>query len=272
MTPPWGVVDVVVRRGPTLALDGVTLDAPAGRVTAVVGGDGAGKTTLLRTLVGAIRPVRGEACHPELMRTGFVPATSGAWVDLTVDENIEFAASTYRVGRAVLRERREAVLDATGLAQAHDRRAGDLSGGMRQKLAFALATLHRPDLLVLDEPTTGVDPVSRVELWRLVSRAAADGTAVVLATTYLDEAARAGHVLVLSEGQPLLDGPPDEVLLQVPGTVVRTSDSSALSWRRGHERHAWVPDGEEAVGSTPIVCDLEDAVIATALAKEVGRA
>uniref|UniRef100_UPI00135C0A02 ATP-binding cassette domain-containing protein n=1 Tax=Cellulomonas citrea TaxID=1909423 RepID=UPI00135C0A02 len=188
----WGVTGLDVRYGDRLALTGVELHVEPGQVIAVVGGDGAGKTTLLRTLAGGVRPSAGQVRSPGRERTGFMPATASTWADLTVEENLEFAAAAYHVGHAELADRRTRLLAATGLTAAAGRTAARLSGGMRQKLGFALATVHHPDLLVLDEPTTGVDPVSRVDLWRLVSAAAAAGTAVVMATTYLDEAERAG--------------------------------------------------------------------------------
>ncbi len=302
MTPAdattWGVRGLVVRYGATTALDGVDLTAAPGRVVAVVGGDGAGKTTLLRALVGGLRPTAGQVVAPDRRHTGFMPTAAGVWRELTVDENVDFVAAAYGLSGALLAERRAELLDVTGLAPARDRLGGRLSGGMRQKLAFGLATLHRPDLLVLDEPTTGVDPVSRAELWRMVSRTAADGAAVVLSTTYLDEAERAAQVLVLAGGRPLLVGTPDEVRHGAPGTVVRLDESpddlprpatgDVPVWHRGRERHAWLAPVVEAApgggagpdGSTgpalptpaePVTVDLEDAVIAASLAREAAR-
>lgn len=267
----WGVTGLDVRYGDRLALTGVELQVEPGQVVAVVGGDGAGKTTLLRTLAGGVRPSAGQVRSPGRERTGFMPATASTWADLTVEENLEFAAAAYHVGSAELADRRARLLAATGLTAAAGRTAARLSGGMRQKLGFALATVHHPDLLVLDEPTTGVDPVSRVDLWRLVSAAAADGTAVVMATTYLDEAERAGAVLVLSRGRVLLSGLPSDVVRHTPGTVLRTADGldPAHTWRRGRERHGWLPPGQDPPPGAPVlVPDLEDAVIAATLDQE----
>ncbi|WP_412544208.1 ABC transporter ATP-binding protein [Longispora sp. K20-0274] len=260
----WGTTDLTVRYPHTLALDAVTFAAPAGQVSAVVGGDGAGKSTLLRSLVGAVRPTSGRVDVPPPREVGFMPTRTGVWRELTVAENVDFVAAAYKVRDPA---RRAALLDAAGLADVTGRLAGDLSGGMRQKLAFTLAMLHAPRLLVLDEPSTGVDPVSRVELWRLITRAAVDGAAVVLSTTYLDEAERAGTVCVLDNGRVLRSGPPDEVMASTPGTITVTDDppDRELAWRRGRRWHAWHP-GPPAPGETPIPADMEDAVIAATLA------
>lgn len=268
----WGMTGVVVRYGEHVALDGVDLHVEPGEVVMVVGGDGAGKTTLLRTLAGAIRPNSGEVHAPDLSGLGFLPTRAGSWAELTVDENIQFVAAAHGLTGAALAARRTELLAATGLAAAHGRLSAQLSGGMRQKLAFVLATLHRPPLLVLDEPTTGVDPASRTDLWSLISGAAATGTAVVMATTYLDEAERGTRVLVLDCGRVLLAGAPDDVVGAVPGSVVHASARGPRTWRRGHEVHAWVPPGAAAPGGAPrLVPDLEDAVIATSLHREAAR-
>jgi ABC-2 type transport system ATP-binding protein len=293
----WGIEGVTVRRGRHTVLDDVTLPVPAGAITAVVGGDGAGKTTLARVLVGRAIPDTGVVRGADRRRTGFLPATSGVWGDLSVAENVDLVAGAYRLGRAVARTRADELLTAAGLDGVRDRLGRQLSGGMRQKLGFCLVMLHRPELVVLDEPSTGVDPVSRVDLWRLLSTAAADGTAVLLTTTYLDEAERAATVLVLDRGVAVYRGDPALAAGQVRGSVlvltaggipgdtlgatraategsgeVRVGipgppsargrhegelDGALAVWRRGGERHALVARG---VGVAPR--DLEDAVIA----------
>lgn len=270
-TDAWGVLDVTVVFDATTALDRVTLTAVPGHVAALVGGDGAGKTTLLRTLVGRVRPTSGQVTAPAARACGFMPTgASGVWQDLTVDENIDFVAAAHHLTGAALDRRRTALLTAAGLDRATDRLAGALSGGMRQKLAFCLAILHRPRLLVLDEPSTGVDPVSRVDLWRLISRAAADGAAVVMATTYLDEAERASTCLVLDRGRALASGDPADILRRTPGTL--TSGAAPVgegdaSWRRGRRTRSWHP-GPPRPGEQPLTADLEDAVIAYTLADQ----
>jgi ABC-2 type transport system ATP-binding protein len=190
-----------VRYGPRTALDAVTLEVEPGQVTAVIGGDGAGKTTLLRALAGVVKPAAGLVLRPDRRRIGYIAGASGVYDDLSVDENVAFVAAAYGI-TGEERDRRVAELfTRTGLGGTGDRLAGRLSGGMRQKLAFALALLHRPELLVLDEPTTGVDPVSRAELWGMIAESAAAGAAVIVSTTYLDEARRAATVLLLEDGR-----------------------------------------------------------------------
>jgi ABC-2 type transport system ATP-binding protein len=271
---PWGVRGLSVRYGDRSALVDVTFQVAAHSVVAVVGGDGAGKTTLLRALAGTVRPSAGAVDRPDERRIGYLSAGPGVWADLTAAENLEFAGRAYGLGAGQLRSRTAALLERTGLAGARDRLAGRLSGGMRHKLALAMALLHEPELLILDEPTTGVDPVSRVELWRLVAGAAAGGAAVALATTYLDEAERAATVLVLDQGRALLAGTPDEVLAAVPGRVVEAParPGGVPAWRRGARWRAWSPDGSPLPGATPVAPDLEDAVVVAQLARELGRA
>ncbi|GAA4991988.1 hypothetical protein GCM10023205_75470 [Yinghuangia aomiensis] len=264
-TQNWGAREVTVAFGATTALDAVSLAAVPGQVAAVVGGDGAGKTTLLRTLVGRIRPQSGRVEAPATADCGFMPTgASGVWQDLTVAENLAFVAAAYHLAGPAYDQRRAHLLRTAGLDHAEDRLAGALSGGMRQKLAFCLAILHEPKLLVLDEPSTGVDPVSRVDLWRLISRAAADGTAVVMATTYLDEAERASTCLVLDQGHALAMGAPADILARTPGTVTtgdRPAGRPELSWRRGHATRSWHP-GPPGPGEQAVAPDMEDAVIA----------
>jgi ABC-2 type transport system ATP-binding protein len=136
-----------------------------------------------------------------------------------------------------------------------------------------LAILHHPQLLVLDEPSTGVDPVSRIELWRLIAAAAVDGTAVAMATTYLDEAERASSVLVLDSGRALARGVPQELIDTTPGTITAGEGPAAnrdMSWRRGRTTHSWHA-GPPAAGEVPIAADMEDSVIALTLADRSTR-
>jgi ABC-2 type transport system ATP-binding protein len=271
----WGVEGLGVRYGDRTALEGVTFAVAARSVAAVVGGDGAGKTSLLRALAGTVRPSAGTVRRPDDRRIGYVSAGPGVWADLTVAENLEFTGRAYGLGAGRLGSRTAELLERTGLGEARGRLAGRLSGGMRQKLALAMALLHEPELLILDEPTTGVDPVSRVELWRLLAAAAAGGAAVALATTYLDEAERAATVLVLDQGRALLAGTPEEVLAAVPGRVVEAParPEGTPAWRRGARWRVWSPDGAPLPGATEVAMDLEDAVVVAQLARErQGRA
>lgn len=273
----WGVRELTVRFGGVIALDAVSLEAPLGRVTGVVGGDGAGKTTLLRCLAGAHAPDAGEVRRPDAARIGYLASTSGTYPDLSVEENLSFAARAYGVPASQVRSRAAEYLERTGLVQVRDRLAGDLSGGMRQKLGVIRAMLHRPDLLVLDEPTTGVDPVSRADLWWLIARAAAQGAAVVLSTAYLDEAERASWLLALDGGRVLAEGTPDDIAAAVPGSIGTTverpsGDAARRSWRRGRTWRVWTPPGSEDPRRPMVRPDLHDAVIVAALARELASA
>jgi len=265
----WGLRDVRVSRGDTLVLAGVTVPADPSRVTVVVGGDGAGKSTCLQILVGLLRPGSGRVLRPPKQRIGYVPATAGLYADLTVQENLDFAASAYGLSGRAYGRKADKLLEQTGLGQARRRLGGQLSGGMQRKLALAMALLHAPELLILDEPTTGVDPVSRAELWRLISGAAADGTAVVASTTYVNEAARAALVVLLESGKAVASGSPEQILNGIPG-VLGTLDGperpTPLSWRRGVSWRVWGPDGTLPPGARPVAPDFEDAVVAATLA------
>ena len=173
------------------ALQGFSGSFLPGQVTALTGGDGAGKSTLLKLLAGRA-PLQSGSVHglPDKKDIGYQPADSGVWRDMSVIENMRFIASAYRMDSSLARNRIEGLLADAGLTYARDTTGRNLSGGMRQKLGFIMAALHEPDLLLLDEPTTGVDPASREGIWTLISAQAADGKTVVFATTYLDEAER----------------------------------------------------------------------------------
>src|SRR5262245_61605211 len=272
----WGTDEASVRYGDRLALDHVTFRAVPGRVSAVVGGDGAGRTTLLRCLAGALAASSGQVRLPVPLRIGYLSAGSGTYPDLSVTENLAFRASAYRLPPAIASERSRELLDRTGLAGARDRLAGQLSGGMRQKLGVIASMLHRPDLLVLDEPTTGVDPVSRADLWWLIARAAANGAAVVLATSYLDEAERAVDVLALDAGRVLGSGTPQEIIAAMPGTL-RVSDARPegearrRAWRRGGRWRIWDPPGGPNAPVTDVRHQNQDEtdVIMTQIGEEI---
>lgn len=269
-----------VRFGTHTALDSFTGEFTPGTVTALIGGDGAGKTTLLKLLAGRLKMHEGHSDNLPFNRNnvGYQPADSGVWRNLSVAENIEFIAHTYGLDSVQTRARSEELLQKAGLDHVTDRLAGRLSGGMRQKLGVVLATLHRPGLVLLDEPTTGVDPISRAQLWNLMAATAADGATVVFATTYLDEAERATRLFLLNDGHLLGSGTPDEVISRVPGSIwqapvnleaaqqVLTSPSA---WRRANTVYRWDKDAHPAhpKGFTPAPKDLEDASIALLLGK-----
>ncbi|MGA9597234.1 MAG: ABC transporter ATP-binding protein [Acidimicrobiia bacterium] len=262
----WGVEDLTVRFGHKVALSGVSLELERGAVHVVVGGDGAGKTTLLRVIAGIGLDHEGTVRLPGTGKTGYVPPQGGVFGDLTVDENMEFVADAYRLTDWSARAR--ALLERSAIAGFGDRLAGDLSGGQRRKLAGSMALLPEPDLLVLDEVTTGVDPVSRMDLWRLIAGAAADGAAVLVATSYLDEAERAGHVVLLHDGVVLAAGSPHDVRAAMTGSVadVAVPSDPATAWRHGRRWRQWDPAGTPTDNVT-----LEDVAIVAELKASGGQ-
>jgi ABC-2 type transport system ATP-binding protein len=254
----WSVAGVTVHFGNRVALSGVDLTIEPGQVHAVIGGDGAGKSTLLRVLAGLDLGQAGVIHLPPEDRIGYVPSEGGVFGDLTVNENMDFIADAYRLDG--WRDRGEALLERAALGPFGDRLGRQLSGGQRRKLAGSLALLAQPDLLVLDEVTTGVDPVSRMELWRLIAAAAASGAAVVASTTYLEEAERAETVMLLHEGQRLVSGTPQTIVDGIPGAVFDRAapDDPDRAWRRGARWRQWDPAADPATGISPT---LEDAAI-----------
>jgi ABC-2 type transport system ATP-binding protein len=204
------------------ALDGISFEAPRGMLTALVGPDGAGKTTIMRLAAGLLVAESGElsvlgidvAAHPQRVqdRISYMPQRFGLYEDLTVAENIDLYADLHGVTPEQRAERYPRLMDMTQLAPFRDRLAGKLSGGMKQKLGLACTLVRSPDLLLLDEPTVGVDPLSRRELWEIVRHLVeTQGLTVLLSTAYLDEAERCGHVVVLHQGKVLAEGRPDDV-------------------------------------------------------------
>jgi ABC-2 type transport system ATP-binding protein len=253
-------------------LSDVSVTVSPGSITAVVGGDGAGKTTLLRCFAGMVRPTRGAVDAPDKTMLGYMPSTSGTWRDLTVNENLDLVERVFGLDRTETAPRRARLLEKAGLENAQDRLARQLSGGMRQKLGFCLAILHEPRLLALDEPSTGVDAVSRLELWQLISDEAAAGAGVLMATTYLDEAERATQVLVLDEGTPLATGPPAQIVAREAPRILAVDRPGRpeLAWRRGRTFREWQPGTDPVLGASAEV-DLEDAVIAAILRANLSR-
>jgi ABC-2 type transport system ATP-binding protein len=269
----WGLDGVTVRLGGRKALDGVTVVVEPSSVAVLVGGDGSGKSTCLRAMVGLVRPSAGTVRRPPKQEVGYIPATAGLYPDLTVDENVSFAAGAFGLTGRALATRSGELLERIGLGDARHRLGGQLSGGMQRKLAVVMALLHRPTLLVLDEPTTGVDPVSRAEVWRLISGAAAGGAAVVVSTTYVDEGRRASSVTLLESGGVIGSGSPADIVAAVPGTVgvVRSAARPpGPAWRWGSAWRVWAPTGALPDGAEPRPPEFEDAVVIAALAAEAG--
>jgi ABC-2 type transport system ATP-binding protein len=212
------------------ALDDVSFKATRGTLTALVGPDGAGKTTLIRTACGLISPdagtltVLGFDCVREAQqiqdRVGYMPQRFGLYDDLTVQENLDLYADLHGVDKPARAERYPRLMEMTSLGAFTRRLAGDLSGGMKQKLGLACALVRAPGLLLLDEPTAGVDPLSRHELWQIIFQLVHDEqTTLLIATSYLDEAERCGHVVVMHEGKVLAQGPPGDVSTLALGHV-----------------------------------------------------
>jgi ABC-2 type transport system ATP-binding protein len=232
---------------PVQALCDVSLEAQKGRVTGIVGADGAGKTTLIRIAAGLLVPTAGTVtvlgldCVADAIeiqsRIGYMPQRFGLYQDLTVGENLDLYADLQGVPDAQRKERYSRLLEMTGLAPFTRRMAGALSGGMKQKLGLACALVKSPGMLLLDEPTVGVDPVSRRELWKIVAELVdRDGIGVFLSTAYLDEAQRCHHVVVLHEGRILAQGTPRHFRDQVAGKVALLTPAAAVKPRRIYTR------------------------------------
>jgi len=219
------------------------LDAalPRGRICGLVGPDGAGKTTLLRLLAGLLRPSGGrvavEGLDPlhdaDRLRAilGYMPQKFGLYEDLGVFENLVLHADLHGITGTQRSERFARLLQFTGLAAYTARAAGKLSGGMKQKLGLACALLAQPRVLLLDEPSVGVDPISRRELWRMVRSLAADGITVLWSTAYLDEAELCDRVLLLSQGALKYAGPPKVLTARLDGRSVQIRDASGARRR-----------------------------------------
>lgn len=249
---------VVRRFAGVTALRGVSLAVERGELLGLIGPDGAGKTTLIRALTGLIDVDEGEVCvgsvpwsqAPEEAREqlGYMPQQFALYGDLSVDENLKFFGQLFGVKRADFAERRGRLLSITQLEKAKDRPAGALSGGMYKKLAIACALLHRPEVLVLDEPTNGVDPVSRREVWALLYEFVAEGMGVLVSTPYMDEAARCGRVCLLSAGKVLVEGEPSALVNGCRDVVLeaRARDRAPMDlFLEGHEAViAVTPAGE----------------------------
>jgi ABC-2 type transport system ATP-binding protein len=217
----------------TTAVDQVDLDVAPGAIFGLLGPDGAGKTTLLRMLAGVLDATSGAATvagydvasesQRVAERIGYMPQRYCLYPDLTVAENLEFFGTLRGVSGKVRRERESRLLTAMGLDAFRTRRAGKLSGGMKQKLMLTTCLLHEPTLLLLDEPTTGVDPLSRRELWRILADLRDEGRTVIVATPYMDEAARCSDIAFMEAGVIRHRGTPAEITALVPGTLLEVS-------------------------------------------------
>jgi ABC-2 type transport system ATP-binding protein len=216
-----------------VAVDGVTMTVPRGEVFGLVGPDGAGKSTLIRMMATVLAPTSGDAlvfghsvrteAAKVKPRIGYMSQAFSLYRDLTVRENLEFFAELRGVPRSQMAERSERLLEFSGLTEFAKRQAQFLSGGMKQKLALAATLISEPDLLFLDEPTTGVDPVSRREFWRIISGLHRQGITVFVATPYMDEAERCDEIAFMTQGRIILRDTPAGMKRRVPGRVIEVS-------------------------------------------------
>lgn len=239
--------------GAAHAVNDVSFAIQPGEIYGLVGPDGAGKTTLIRLLCGALALEGGQASiagfdiarQPEHARAqiGYLSQRFSLYDDLTVLENIRFFAEVRGIPAAGWRARALAILRFVGLAEFADRRAAQLSGGMKQKTGLAAALIHQPRILLLDEPTTGVDPVTRQDFWQLIIRLAAEeGIAVLVSTPYMDEAARCHRIGFMRAGRLLVEGAPASLRARLNDRILELAGSPLPLLRQLAREHEWVED------------------------------
>jgi ABC-2 type transport system ATP-binding protein len=233
-----------------VAVNEVSFTVARGELFGLVGPDGAGKTTLLRMLAGVLRPDAGDALldgvsvvrDPERVKQdlAYMSQRFGLYADLTVMENLEFYADLYRVPKTERAARLERLFRFSNLRGFEDRLAGKLSGGMKQKLGLSCALIHQPRILLLDEPTFGVDPISRRDLWLIVHEMVAQGTTVLVSTAYMDEAERFDRLVLLHQGRVLALDTPDALRRGLPGELLALRLEQPRAAREVAARHAAV--------------------------------
>jgi len=243
------------RFGELTVVDGLSFEVRRGELFGLVGPDGAGKTTTLRMLAAVLRPTTGDALvngvsvvgDPESVKAdlAYMSQRFGLYGDLTVLENLHFYADLYETPKKDLQARIERLFRFSNLAPFKDRLARDLSGGMKQKLGLSCALIHEPEILLLDEPTFGVDPISRRDLWLIIHDMVARGVPVVVSTAYMDEAERFDRLALLHRGRPLAFGTPEELRGRIRGQMVtvavdRLREAREVVARQPGVRHAAV--------------------------------
>ncbi|MEH6583940.1 MAG: ABC transporter ATP-binding protein [Halioglobus sp.] len=216
--------------GDLLAVDGVDLEVPSGQIYGFLGPNGSGKTTIIRMLCGLLTPSAGEATilnlevprEAEALRTkiGYMTQNFSLYSDLTVEENMHFIASIYGLSRSEAKDRVGYLLDRYALEKLRARRAGAMSGGQRQRLALAAATVHKPIMLFLDEPTSAVDPQNRRDFWEKLFDLSDQGTTILVSTHYMDEAERCHQLAILEVGQLKAHGEPKDLMSALSHRVV----------------------------------------------------
>jgi ABC-2 type transport system ATP-binding protein len=232
MTPAIELGAVTKKYDKVVALRDLSISIEAGEMFGLIGPDGAGKTTAIRMMCGLLKPDAGSVRvlghdpvkqHRDVTQTlGYLSQRFSLYGDLSIDENIAFFAEIHGLNMSdpAIRDRRERLLELTQLAKFRTRLADQLSGGMKQKLALACTLVHEPRIILLDEPTTGVDPVSRREFWKLLSEFLSQGITILMATPYLDEAERCTRVALLHEGELLALDTPASLRAALPGIVM----------------------------------------------------
>jgi ABC-2 type transport system ATP-binding protein len=224
------------------AVDGLNLQVHAGEMVGLVGPDGAGKTTAIRLMCGALSPTSGTVrvagyeipAQVEKAREqiGYLAQRFSLYGDLSVQENIEFFGEVFEVPEQEVKERAASLLNFAGLGDFTDRPAAALSGGMQKKLGLASALIHRPKVLLLDEPTGGVDPVARQEFWHLLIALLREGSAVLVSTPYMDEAMRFNRVFFMNHGRVLTQGEPRELMKRLDGRILELDTDDQMATRQ----------------------------------------
>ncbi|MFO1406179.1 MAG: ABC transporter ATP-binding protein [Steroidobacteraceae bacterium] len=243
MTPDAAIVarGLTRRFGRQVAVDGIDLTIPRARIFGFLGPNGSGKSTTIRMLCGLLRPSGGSVdvlgCSmprdAELLRAklGYMTQRFSLWDDLTVYENLEFVAQAYGLAGATRRRAIEARADEYWLGPLLGQRAGTMSGGQRQRLALAAATLHDPELLLLDEPTSAVDPQSRRDFWESLFALVNRGITILVSTHYMDEAERCHGLAILAEGRVVAEGVPQDLMRDIPASVVEIEARDTVAAR-----------------------------------------